>query len=227
MAAAEVLTLSSPFDHARQMRIRVAAGMPPPDNPRYAERLPQALLEAIELTGGRALVLFTNTATMRSAAQALATPLEARGIPLLVQGEEMEKHALLEEFRKTTASVLFGLDSFWMGVDVPGEALSHVVITKLPFAVPNNPMVEARTDLITARGGNPFSDYSLPEAILKFRQGVGRLIRTSNDRGIVTILDSRIARKAYGRMFLNALPSCPVEIIGQEGDMREEIPDLW
>lgn len=227
MAAAEALTLSSPFDHARQMKVRVAAGMPPPDNPRYTELLPQALLEAIELTGGRALVLFTSTATMRSAAQALAAPMEERGIPLLVQGEEMEKHALLEEFRNTTASVLFGLDSFWMGVDVPGEALSHVVITKLPFAVPNHPIVEARTDRITARGGNPFADYSLPEAILKFRQGVGRLIRSSDDRGIVTILDSRIARKPYGRLFLSALPPCPIEIIGENREEREEIPDLW
>jgi len=227
MTTAETLTLTSPFDLFRQMHVRIAATLPAPDDPRYSGALCGAILEAIELTRGRALVLFTSSAVMRSSAQALSGDMEKRGIPLLVQGEEMEKHALLEEFRRTTASVLFGLDSFWMGVDIPGESLSHVIITKLPFSVPNNPMVEARTELITARGGNPFADYALPEAILKFRQGVGRLIRTSGDRGIVTILDSRIVRKSYGRLFLGALPRCPVEIIGSNGEVQEEVTDPW
>jgi ATP-dependent DNA helicase DinG len=140
---------------------------------------------------------------------------------LLVQGEDRQRQSLLEEFRHNSSSVLFGLDSFWMGVDVPGEALSHVIITKLPFIVPKNPIVEARTEVIVGRGGNPFMEYALPEAILKFRQGAGRLIRTAFDTGIVTILDSRVIRKAYGRLFLQSLPPCPVELFTSDGETQD------
>ncbi len=131
--------------------------------------------------------------------------------PFYMQGEGLSRHIMLEKFRKDAGSVLFGLDSFWMGVDVKGEALTNVIITKLPFAVPDEPVVKARMDRIKENGGEPFKDYSLPEAILKFRQGVGRLIRSSTDEGIVVILDPRIRGKWYGRHFLDALPDCPVE----------------
>lgn len=129
------------------------------------------------------------------------------GWPLLVQGDGQSRSALLHDFKENVESVLLGTDSFWTGVDVPGEALSHVIVTKIPFESPSNPLTEARMEDITARGGNSFRDYSLPEALLKFRQGVGRLIRSKTDTGIITLLDSRITAKYYGEQFMLALPA--------------------
>jgi ATP-dependent DNA helicase DinG len=145
----------------------------------------------------------------------------ADGYTLLVQGSSVERHALLNRFREDITSVLFGLDSFWMGVDVPGEALEHVIITRLPFTVPTHPLIESRLEEITRRGGNPFLEYTLPEAILKFRQGVGRLLRSRTDRGMVTILDGRITAKTYGRLFVQSLPPCPVEIMAHGGAIED------
>jgi ATP-dependent DNA helicase DinG len=149
--------------------------------------------------------------------QQLAEEMEdffvARKMNLLVQGQGAPRGRLLEQFKTTPRSVLFGTDSFWMGVDVPGAALSNVIITRLPFAVPDHPLTEAKLEMIESRGGDPFTEFSLPEAILKLRQGVGRLIRTKSDNGIVVILDNRIITKPYGRAFLQALPDCPVKII--------------
>ncbi len=219
--------LDSPFHHARQMRLCIAADMPEPDAPGYARALPGRLLQAIDRTGGKALVLFTNTVTMREAAAAVGPELEGRGFQLLVQGPQQTRYRLLEAFKRDIHSVLFGLDSFWTGIDVPGEALQHVVITKLPFVVPNHPLVEAKLEAIVRAGGNPFVDFTLPEAVLKFRQGVGRLIRTMSDTGIVTILDSRIVRKSYGRVFLSSVPRCPVELMSLSGGVEEVQSEQW
>ena len=123
----------------------------------------------------------------------------------------MNRSRLLNEFRRDQNSVLLGTDSFWQGIDVPGESLSNLMIAKLPFSVPDEPLLQARLEQIRLNGGNPFFDYQLPEAILKFKQGFGRLIRTKHDKGIVVILDPRITKKPYGKKFLNALPNCPIE----------------
>jgi len=214
------LILDTPFDFARQMRVWLARFMPEPDTPAYQRELPDAIMQCIRATRGKALVLFTSSGMMHAAARAIGGRLEEAGIRMLVQGADLQRHALLEEFKRDIHSVLLGLDSFWMGVDVPGEALEHVIITRLPFAVPSHPLMEARLEDLQRRGVNPFLAFSLPEAILKFRQGAGRLIRSVTDTGIVSILDSRIFTKPYGRMFLGALPRCRMEILGRDGDVE-------
>ena len=148
-------------------------------------------------------------------AKRLAAFFDEEDIRLLVQGEDLSPRRMLEEFRKDGHAVLFGTASFWTGVDVPGDALSNVIITRLPFAVPNHPLVQARSELIEKNNGNSFMDYSVPEAVLKFRQGFGRLIRTKEDTGIIVILDSRIVTKRYGSQFLNSIPHCPIQITNE------------
>ena len=180
--------------------------------PAYQAALERWISHFADQSNARAFVLFTSYQTMRAAAQALETHFAAKGWNLLVQGNAMPAHRMVEEFRQNPRSVLFGVDSFWSGVDVPGEALSSVIITRLPFVTPDHPLTEARLESIEAEGGHPFEEYSLPEAILKLRQGVGRLIRAKSDSGTIVILDSRILSKPYGRAFLRALPECPTQI---------------
>ncbi len=215
------LILDTPFDFLKQMRVVLVRDLPPPDDPAYEEDLPDWIYRSIARTKGKALVLFTSSALLRKTAASLRERIEEDGITLLVQEPGESRTALLQQFQKDIHSVLFGLDSFWMGIDVPGEALQHVIITRLPFAVPDNPLVESRMELIAQRNGNSFFDYQLPEAVLKLRQGVGRLIRTRTDHGMVTILDSRILNKQYGQLFLRSLPRCRVEILERSGETIE------
>ncbi len=204
---ADELALGSPFDYESSTLLYIGSDMPEPNQPNYEQSLNRAIASTAIATGGRMLVLFTSYAALKRVAQAITGPLARENIFVLEQGEGASANTLLESFKATERAVLLGTKSFWEGVDVPGESLSVVVITKLPFDVPSDPLIAARSETYE----DPFNEYYLPESILKFRQGFGRLIRSASDRGVVVILDKRVMTKQYGRLFLNSLPQCTVK----------------
>jgi len=200
----DTLALGSPFDYESSTLLYVANDIPEPNAQGYQQALDRAIVSTAKTTGGRMLVLFTSYAALKKTAQAITGPLAREDIFVFEQGEGASPNALLESFKSTERAVLLGTRSFWEGVDVPGDALSVVVITKLPFDVPSDPIISARSELYE----DSFNEYYLPESILKFRQGFGRLIRTASDRGVVAILDKRVLTKQYGKLFLESLPQC-------------------
>ena len=202
MRAARELVVPSHFRYSEQALLYLPPDMPDPRDANFQQEAARRIRRMLDITEGRAFCLFTSYQQMRDLYDRLLVEV---GYPLLLQGTAPRK-ALLEEFRETPNAVLFGTSSFWQGVDVQGEALSCVIVDRLPFAVPTDPVVQARMRAIEENGGNPFVEYQVPSAVITLKQGFGRLIRSLEDRGVLMLLDPRIQRQRYGRIFLDSLP---------------------
>ena len=208
--SAKTLILDSPYDFKNKVDLFVPfSRMPEPnDLSSYIEAISEQIKHFIVKSKGKAFVLFTSYTIMNKVANELHDFFQLNNLVFMVQGKELQRSHMLEIFRKDIDSVIFGTDSFWMGVDVPGQSLSNVIIVKLPFSVPSHPLISARLERIKRSGGNGFRDYSLPDAVIKFRQGFGRLIRSKTDSGMIVVLDPRIIRSNYGKIFLESIPDC-------------------
>lgn len=209
------LQVGSPFDYPKLAELHMLTDLPDPslEKNRYEDALIPALKHYIQKFDGHAFVLFTSYESLRRTSQALAPWMAQQNLATYSQADGMPRTELLQAFKDHPRGVLFGAESFWQGVDVPGDALKLVVITKLPFSVPDHPLLEARLEAIRKGGGNPFRDFQLPEAVIKFRQGFGRLIRTASDSGVVLVTDPRMSTKPYGATFASSLPACPKKTI--------------
>ncbi len=214
---ADELALGSPFDYEGSALLFIANDIAEPNAPDYQRQLDRSIIQLCKASGGKTLVLFTSYAQLKRTSKNISGPLTQSDITVYEQGEGASPNALLESFKSSERGVLLGTRSFWEGVDIPGEALSVLIIVKLPFAVPSDPLVAARSETFE----DPFNEYHLPEAILRFRQGFGRLIRTQSDRGVVAILDRRVITKSYGKMFIESLPQCTIKI-GTLADLPRE-----
>ncbi|MDR0455962.1 MAG: ATP-dependent DNA helicase DinG [Treponema sp.] len=210
----------SPFPYSRAVLLAVPDDAPLPDEPEYQHFVDHAVGRLAAVSGGSALILFTSYQSLRSAWNASQGELQSMGIRCLKQGDD-DRSRLLQTFLADTQSVLFATDSFWEGVDAPGDTLRLVILCRLPFRIPNDPVFEARREAVEKNGGNPFMDLSLPEAVMKFKQGFGRLMRRSSDHGVVAVLDSRLIKKRYGAFFLQSLPETRTSFSGFSGILRD------